>query len=53
VYEALGKFLQANHQRALQQEAASFCRLVCGNIGNSWRNALHGVPIPERSTADS
>lgn len=45
LYEALGKFLQANHQRMLQQQAASFCRLVCGNIGNSWRNALHGIPM--------
>jgi len=47
LYEALGKFLQANHQRMLQQQAASFCRLVCGNVGNSWRNALHGIPMPE------
>ena len=42
LYEGLGKFLQANHQRMLQQQAASMCRFVCGNIGNSWRNALHG-----------
>lgn len=52
LYEALGKFLQQNHQRMLQQQAASFCRLVCGNIGNSWRNALHGIPIPETSLND-
>lgn len=51
LYEVLGKFLQANHQRLLQQQAASFCRLVCGNIGNSWRNALHGIPIPESGTS--
>ncbi len=53
LYEALGKFLQANHQRMLQQQAASFCRLVCGNIGNSWRNALHGIPMPEASLSES
>ncbi|QOY95617.1 hypothetical protein IM543_07135 [Massilia sp. UMI-21] len=47
LYEALGKFLQANHRGQLQQQAASFCRLVCGNIGNSWRNALHGIPMPD------
>jgi len=52
LYEALGKFLQQNHQKMLQQQAASFCRLVCGNIGNSWRNALHGIPIPENSLND-
>ena len=42
LYEGLGKFLQANHQRMLQQQAASMCRFVSGNIGNSWRAALHG-----------
>lgn len=42
LYEALGRFLQANHQKMLQQQAASFCRLVCGNIGNTWSNALRG-----------
>lgn len=42
LYEALGKFLQANHQRMLQQQAASMCRFVCANVGNSWREALHG-----------
>jgi hypothetical protein len=52
LYEALGKFLQQNHQRMLQQQAASFCRLVCGNIGNSWRNALHGIPIEHASLND-
>ncbi len=53
LYEVLGKFLQANHQRMLQQQAASFCRLVCGNIGNSWRNALHGIPIVDGGTSPS
>jgi hypothetical protein len=53
LYEALGKFLQANHQRGLQQQAASFCRLVCGNVGNSWRNALHGVPLEDAFTDDA
>ncbi|MCC2954382.1 S1 family peptidase [Massilia sp. IC2-477] len=53
LYEALGKFLQANHQRQLQQQAASFCRLVCGNIGNSWRNALHGIPLPELDASEA
>jgi len=53
LYEGLGKFLQANHQPMLQQQAASFCRFVCGNIGNTWRNALHGIPLPEASTAES
>jgi len=52
LYEALGKFLQANHQRMLQQQAASFCRLVCCNVGNSWRNALHGIPMPESVPGD-
>ncbi|MFC0250616.1 hypothetical protein [Massilia consociata] len=47
LYEGLGKFLQTNHHRMLQQQAASFCRLICGNIGNSWRNALHGVALDE------
>ena len=42
LYEGLGKFLQANHQPMLQQQAASICRFVSANIGNSWRNALHG-----------
>ncbi len=53
LYEGLGKFLQANHQRMLQQQAASFCRFVCANIGNTWRNALHGIPLPEASTTES
>jgi hypothetical protein len=53
LYEALGKFLQTNHQRMLQQQAASFCRLVCANIGNSWRNALLGIPMPESGASDS
>ena len=52
LYEALGRFLQANHQHMLQQQAASFCRLVCGNIGNSWRNALHGIPLPDSCVDD-
>lgn len=43
LYEGLGKFLQANHQPMLQQQAASLCRFVCANVGNSWRDALHGV----------
>ena len=42
LYEALGKFLQTNHQNMLQQQAASFCRFICGNVGNTWRDALHG-----------
>jgi hypothetical protein len=53
LYSALGKFLQSNHQRMLQQQAASFCRLVCGNIGNSWRNALLGIPLPDSGSSDS
>lgn len=53
LYSALGKFLQTNHQRMLQQQAASFCRLVCGNIGNSWRNALLGIPLPDSGSSDS
>ncbi|MCA1248613.1 S1 family peptidase [Massilia sp. MS-15] len=47
LYEALGSYLQKNHQHMLQQQAASFCRLVCGNIGNSWRNALHGIALQD------
>lgn len=53
LYEALGKFLQANHQRMLQQQAASMCRFVCANIGNSWRDALHGQRVESFSSASS
>jgi hypothetical protein len=52
LYEALGKFLQQNHHRMLQQQAASFCRFVCGNIGNSWREALHGGSRASASAGD-
>jgi hypothetical protein len=53
LYEALGKFLQVNHQHGLQKQAASFCRLVCANVGNSWRNALHGIPMPDTLRDDA
>jgi hypothetical protein len=53
LYEGLGKFLQANHQRMLQQQAASMCRFVCANIGKSWRHALHGQRVESLSSAAS